>query len=297
MAGGAGAVIPVGSALARDPYLAIGETDGSGEEVKVFLAEPLEEQSIHLLFGDQIVSSDEVFWEDRTQSVVARRTDRYGAIALASKPLPSDDERIPPVFFEGIRRKGIDCLPWTNALNSFVGRSEWVRFNRLVDADWPVLTNDRLFETLEEWLGPYIAGMTRLHQLARIDLHSALKSLFTRRQLGQLDDLAPTHLTVPTGSKIPLEYRADGAPVLAVRIQEMFGQTATPVVAGGKIPVILHLLSPAKRPLAITGDLPSFWKNSYPEVRKTMRGRYPKHFWPENPLDAEPTRRTKRRTS
>jgi ATP-dependent helicase HrpB len=296
-AGGSGAIVPAGSALAREPYLAIGETDGSGEEVKIFLAEPLEEQSIRLLFADQIVMAEEVWWDEQTESVIARRFERFGAITLASKPLPASDERIQPAFIQGIRRMGPDCLPLTDTAESFIRRSEWVRLNNLAGSGWPHCSVDHLMETVEEWLGPYIGGMTRRQQLAGVDLLSALRNRLTHRQIGQLDELAPTHLTAPTGSHIPLMYRADGAPVLAVRIQEMFGQTATPLVGGGKIAVVLHLLSPARRPLAVTGDLPSFWKNSYPEVRKTMRGRYPKHFWPENPLEAEPTRRTKRRPS
>lgn len=152
-----------------------------------------------------------------------------------------------------------------------------------------------LLENLEHWLGPFLAGMNRWSDLARIDLLQALNSLLDYPAQQQLQALAPTHLTIPTGQRVRLDYTPDNGPVLAVKLQALFGWTETPTVAGGRKPVVIHLLSPAQRPLAVTADLASFWCNAYPEVRKDMRGRYPKHPWPEDPLTAEAQQGTKKR--
>jgi len=164
----------------------------------------------------------------------------------------------------------------------------------LVGADWPNLSDQHLIQTLDDWLGPFLEGIIRRSQLKKLDLGKIIRAIFTYRQFHKLERLTPTHLIVPTGSRIPLDYASGEQPVLAVRLQEMFGETETPTVAGGKVKVLLHLLSPAHRPIAVTRDLTSFWKNAYIEVRKDMRGQYPKHEWPENPLEAKPTRRSKR---
>jgi ATP-dependent helicase HrpB len=165
----------------------------------------------------------------------------------------------------------------------------------LIGSDWPDLGDQHLNETLEGWLGPYLDGIVRRTHLEKLDIGKIIRAQFTYQQVRDLDRLAPTDLTVPTGSRIPLDYSMIEQPVLAVRLQEMFGETETPTVGGGRVKVLLHLLSPSHRPLAVTQDLPSFWKNAYIKVRKDMRGQYPKHEWPENPLEAHPTRRTKRR--
>jgi ATP-dependent helicase HrpB len=195
-------------------------------------------------------------------------------------------------LLEGIREKGLRCLPWTKDAMSLRERSEWLRNQKLVGEDFPSLSDEHLLATLEEWLAPFLGGMTRLTHVARLDLSEIIRSRFTFQQLSLVNRLAPTHLTVPTGSRIPLDY-SGGQPVLAVRLQEMFGETDTPTIADWQVKVVLHLLSPAHRPLAVTQDLASFWRNAYPDVRKEMRGRYPKHYWPEDPLQAEPTKRRK----
>jgi ATP-dependent helicase HrpB len=169
-----------------------------------------------------------------------------------------------------------------------------VRTRRLGDTGWPDLGSDSLLASLEEWLGPYLTGMSRRSHLARLDLAGALRLLLTKRRIVDLDRLAPETLTVPTGSHIRLNYDESEIPVLAVKLQEMFGQVDTPIVGGGKVPVLIHLLSPAGRPLAVTRDLRSFWANAYPQVRKQLRGRYPKHDWPEDPMAAKPTRGVKK---
>jgi ATP-dependent helicase HrpB len=157
---------------------------------------------------------------------------------------------------------------------------------------WPDVSDEGLASQLEHWLAPYLDGITRLRDLARIELRKALISMLTYQQLQLLDELAPTHLTVPSGSRIPIDYSGD-VPVLAVRLQEMFGLTQTPAVAGGRQPLLIHLLSPASRPVQITSDLAGFWQTGYPEVKKELKGRYPKHYWPEDPLQARATARVK----
>jgi ATP-dependent helicase HrpB len=183
-------------------------------------------------------------------------------------------------------------LPWSEAARRI---RERVAFLRLRDTAWPDLSDAQLDRTLHEWLGPRLDGVRRRPDIARLDLASALLSLVPGELRARLDALAPTHIVVPTGSRIPVDYGEPGAPVLAVRLQELFGLADTPSVAGGAVPLTLHLLSPAGRPVQVTRDLAGFWKSSYFEVRKDLRGRYPRHAWPENPLEAEPTRRARRR--
>ncbi len=294
LSGGPGAVLPKGSALIRQEYLAVGEVDGAGTEVRVYMAEPLTEKDLTSLFADRISTLEEVHWDEREESVVARRLTRFGALILSEANLPADVDRVRSTMLEGIRRMGIGALPWNGPAISVRVRSEWLRRRNLGGADWPDLSDETLTATLDRWLGPFLHGVTRRAHLERLPMEKLVRRLFTHTQLQRLDRMAPTHLTLPTGTRAALQYAPDGDPVLGARLQEMFGQTETPTVAGGRVPVILHLLSPAGRPLAVTQDLPSFWKNAYPDVRKDMRGRYPRHHWPENPLEARPTRRTKR---
>ena len=295
LAGGTGAVLPRGSLLARELYLAVGDVDGAGSEARVYLAAPLGEADISEGFADRLATSDEVHWDKQLQAVVARRVTRLGAVEISEAPLKPPEEILRASLMEGIRLNGFDGLPWREDAVSVRTRSEWLRSQGLAGKHWPDLSEEHLMESLDQWLGPYLEGVTRRTDLERLDLGRIVRAMFSHTQLRDLDRLAPTHVTVPTGSRIPLDYSAGSQPVLAVRLQEMLGETETPTVAGGKVKILLHLLSPAHRPLAVTQDLRSFWKNAYPQVRKDMRGRYPKHPWPENPLEAAPTRRTKRR--
>lgn len=292
LAGGAVAFVPERSALAREHFLAVGEVDGAEAEVKIFLAEPLNEADVRAAFADQIETLNEVRWDSREEAVVARRVTKLGAIELSATPLAAEGDAIIGAMIEGIRAIGVRALPWTKEATSLRERSEWLRNQNLVPEDFPNLSDEHLRATLEEWLAPFLHGMMRRAHLARLDMSEILRSRFSYHQLSLLNRLAPTHITVPTGSHIPLDYSTN-PPVLAVRLQEMFGETDTPTIADGKIKVLLHLLSPARRPLAVTQDLASFWKNAYPDVRKEMRGRYPKHSWAENPLTATPTKRRK----
>lgn len=294
LSGGTGATLPKGSMLSRHRYLAVGEVDGVGGDARIFLAEPITEADIREAFAGQIIVEEEVHWDGREEAVVARQVERFGAIELSESASSTSTEAVKLAMMDGIRALGLEALPWTKPALSMRLRSEWLRLRGFVGKDWPDLGDENLTETLDVWLGPYLDGITRRSQLARLEMSAIIQTMFAYHQRSDLDFLAPIHFTVPTGSRILLEYNPNSAPVLAVRIQEMFGETKTPTVAGGKEKVVIHLLSPARRPLAVTQDLPSFWTNAYPEVRKEMRGRYPKHYWPENPREAQPTKRSKR---
>jgi ATP-dependent helicase HrpB len=191
---------------------------------------------------------------------------------------------------------GLATLPWTDAARNLQARVAFL--HRVGDErhEWPDLGDDALLANIEDWLAPYLAGMTRRAHLANLDLMEALLARLDWKQRQALDELAPTHLTVPSGSRVPLDYQSGDVPVLAVRLQEMFGATDTPAIAGGKVQVLLHLLSPARRPVQVTRDLKSFWANSYRAVKADLKGQYPKHYWPDDPLQAEPTARPKPRS-
>jgi ATP-dependent helicase HrpB len=198
-------------------------------------------------------------------------------------------------MLEGVRSLGLDALPWDDEARDFAARAEFVRnLGRGDLAGWPEFSKEALARDLG-WLEPFLEGITRRSQLPRVPLVEALRSRLGYEQQRKLDDLAPTHVGLPTGSRTRIDYQSDNAPIASMRMQEVFGLAATPRIGGGSVPVTFELLSPARRPLQVTRDLASFWRNAYVEVRKDMRGRYPRHYWPEDPLQAEPTRRVKPR--
>ena len=198
-------------------------------------------------------------------------------------------------LLEGIRQEGLEALPWSRETRQLRERLHFL--HTLEPGTWPAASEEALEAELETWLRPFLPGMRSLDDLSRLDLGQALLSRVGWDERRRLDALAPTHLEVPSGSRIALDYSDPEAPALAVRLQEVFGMTETPRIGGGRVPLTMKLLSPARRPVQVTQDLASFWEDAYFEVRKEMRGRYPKHPWPEDPLEAEPTRRTKRRKS
>jgi ATP-dependent helicase HrpB len=295
LSGGSGAELPATDALAKEEYLAIAELDGDRRTARVFLAAPLSRAAIEENFADQIESSDSIAWDSGSETVLARRRRMLGALVLEDKPLANAaPDQILEALISGIRLLGLGALPWTRDTESLRRRVEFMR--RTEGDTWPDWSDATLLATLEDWLAPYLSGIARRTQFQNIDLAGALSVSIAFAQRRVLDEKAPTHVTVPSGSHIPIDYDAGDVPVLAVRLQEMFGATSTPAIAGGKVPLLLHLLSPAGRPLQVTRDLKGFWSNSYPPIRGEMRGRYPKHHWPDNPLEAMPTARTKRRT-
>ncbi len=195
----------------------------------------------------------------------------------------------------GVRELGINALNWTRDARDLQARMEFVRHAQGEGTTWPAVDDASLAATLDDWLAPWLDGVTRKDHLSRISLVEALRAMLPWEQQRRLDELAPTHLEVPTGSRIRIDYLDESAPVVSVRLQEVFGLEKTPMLGGGRVPITFKLLSPAQRPVQVTKDLAGFWRGSYAEVRKDMRGRYPKHYWPENPLEAEPTRGVRRK--
>jgi ATP-dependent helicase HrpB len=296
LANGRGASFASPEAVAREELIVAIELDDREREAQIQLAAPLTRSDLLEHFSAEIVTNDEIAWDARTEAVVARRTRRFGELVLDEKPLAD----LPPgaanaALLEGLRSLGIEALPWDDDSRTFAARCEFVRNLGRGDLDgWPVLSQAALAADLA-WLEPFLDGITRRAHFARVPLVAALRARLTPAQSRSLDELAPTHITLPTGTRVALDYLDDNAPCASMRMQEVFGLAATPRIGGGAVPVTFKLLSPAHRPLQVTRDLASFWRNAYVEVRKDMRGRYPRHYWPENPLEAEPTRRAKPR--
>ncbi len=293
MRNGRGVELTGSQSLAESPYIVATELDDQRPESRVFLAAGIDLDAIHNAFGDQIELEEIVEFDDTTASAIARRRERLGSIVLRDVSLANPDPAaLQQALLAAVRRRGIDALPWSRASQQLRERMAFVSH---YDAAWPDVSDSALAARLDEWFAPLIFGMRKLSDLERVDLAGALSSLLDWSQRARLDELAPTHVEVPSGSRIPVDYASAQAPVLAVRIQELFGLTQSPRLMGGRVALTLHLLSPAHRPVQVTQDLAGFWKSSYFDVRKDLRGRYPKHEWPENPLEATPTRRAKPR--
>jgi ATP-dependent helicase HrpB len=294
LANGTVAMLPHGN-LGREEFLAIADVDAGSGDAKIYLAASMSEKELEKAFAGEIVNEKEIEWNDAKRQVRARIVRKFGAVVLNEQPLELAGEEVTKRLIEGIRRTGLQCLPWEKESDRFRSRVQWARVSVRDAAEWPDLSDDVLTTSLENWLAPFLDGMWKLDHLQRLDLVEILRGMFTHQQTSELDRLAPSHLPVPSGSRIALEYTPSGNPSLSVKLQELFGLTETPRVGGGVIPVTIHLLSPAARPLAVTQDLRSFWLNVYPEIRKQLRARYPKHPWPEDPLTATPTRHTIRK--
>jgi ATP-dependent helicase HrpB len=292
LANGRGAFFPALEPLSSADWIAAAELDGERQEARIFLAAACDLQTIEEDFQHGLRREDTIQWDRRTQSVRAERALKLGALTLKSLPAAdADPSKISAALITGIRDAGLECLPWTPGLRRWQERVLFAK--RIMEAEsWPDVSDAALLAALEDWLGPHLDGITRLGGLKRIDLGKALSGFLAWDQVRRLDELAPTHIEVPSGSRIRVDYAGE-IPVLAVRVQEMFGCSDTPRIACGRQPVTLRLLSPAGRPVQVTQDLAGFWAGSYQQVRKEMRGRYPKHPWPEDPLNAPPTRRAK----
>jgi ATP-dependent helicase HrpB len=282
-------------ALAREEYLVAAELDGRPRESRIYLAAPLTLAEIETHFANDIQREDVIAWEDASRGVVARRRRRLGALVLhESALLDADPEAVTRVLLEGIRREGVERLPWSEAARRIRAR---LAFLHRLDPGWPDVSDEALSGDLETWLAPSLGGIRRWEGLDRLDLGALLLDRVAWDRRGALDEWAPTHIEVPSGSRIQVDYGHPSAPVLAVRLQELFGLRETPSVGRGRVPLTLHLLSPARRPVQVTRDLAGFWRTTYFDVRKDLKGRYPKHHWPDDPLAAEPTRHAKRRGS
>ena len=299
LANGRGARFAEPQALAKSEFIVAAELDGADRDARIFLAAPLEREDIERLFKDQIEERREIAWDEREEAVRARKQRRLGALVLRSDELrDADREEIAQAALVGLRRLGLAALPWTPPLRQWQARVMLMRkFEVPAGEPWPDVSDGALLETLEEWAPPWMAGLVRREHFTRFDLGNALRSRLTYAQSSMLEREAPSHFLAPSGSSLPIDYLDGEVPTVSVRLQEMFGLRETPAVAAGRLPLLLKLLSPAGRPVQITRDLVSFWERGYHEVRKDLKGRYPKHYWPEDPHSAQPTRRARPRPS
>jgi ATP-dependent helicase HrpB len=294
LANGRGVALDPADALAREPFLAVAEIAGAAPRARILQAAPLDERDLEGEFAAHIVTEDAVRFDAASGSVRARRVRRLGKLLLADDPLGDvDPSAVATALVEGIRARGIDALPWTQALRQLRTRVAFLRDAE--GAEWPDLSDAALAETLDQWLAPFLSGKRALADIGADDLGNALQALLPYALRRRLEDEAPTHFEAPTGSRLPIDYGAEGGPQIAVRVQELFGLSAHPAIAGGRVRLTLALLSPAHRPVQVTRDLPGFWAGSYQAVKTEMRGRYPRHPWPDDPRAAPPTRRAKPR--
>jgi ATP-dependent helicase HrpB len=292
LANGRGAALAAPAALARSEFIVAASLDLGAREARIDLAAPLSAVALDDHFGFATVTVDIVEWDARAGAVIARRRQLLGELAIDDIQLADPDPAaIDAAMLQGVRSLGLRALAWTPSLDQWRAR---IAFLRSLDPEggWPDLGDGELLATLESWLAPWLNGASRRADLARVDLHGALHAFLDWRARQRLDELAPTHLVVPSGSRIAVDYRS-GTPMLSVRLQEVFGLRETPRVAAGRVPVTMELLSPARRPVQVTSDLASFWARGYADVRRDLRGRYPKHYWPEDPGEATATRRVR----
>jgi ATP-dependent helicase HrpB len=294
LANGRGAALDPADPLASCEFLAVADLDGAAQTARIFLAARLDRADLEAAFAERIETSDEVGWDARSEAVFAVRRRRLGALVLDERPLRADEADVTPALLDGIRVLGLDALPWTDELRQWRAR---VDFAARIEPEggWPDLSDAALLETLGDWLAAHLSGVTRADQLRRVDLAGALKALLDWNASRRLEAVAPARLVAPSGHGHAIDYLAGDVPVLALKLQEMFGTREHPSVGNGRVPLILHLLSPAGRPIAVTRDIAAFWAGGYADVRKDLRGRYPKHPWPEDPVAALATARAKPR--
>jgi ATP-dependent helicase HrpB len=291
---GRGGNVDQTSLLAREPFIVVAELTGASGNARIVLAAPISFDEIEARSTDQIENLDEITFDEQTMSLRARRLRRLGAIALSERTRRVEpDEESARVLAQGIRRVGIDKLFWTKSMQQWRDR---VMFLRRAEGDeWPDLSDAALATSLDDWLGPVLKFKIAVGDIHPDELDTALSQLLPWPLRRRLDIEAPTHFTAPTGTRAAIDYEAEAGPTISIRLQELFGLAQHPTIAGGRIPLVIELLSPAHRPVQVTRDLPGFWRGSYAAVRTEMRGRYPRHPWPENPLEAAPTRRAKPR--
>ncbi len=293
LSGGRGAVLPGPAALARSEYIVVAALDAGDREARIQLAAPVDLALLLAHFAHLVDDTERVEWDPRSESVAARRVRSLGGLVIDEQPLRHPGAQAAMALIAGIRSLGLACLPWTRDLEQWRARVGFARANDpRGSAAWPDVSDAALLDAAGQWLAPWLDGITRRDHLGRVDLRGALHGLLDWDAQRRLDAFAPTHLAVPSGSRIAIDYTT-GVPTLSVRLQEVFGLTASPRVAEGRVPVTMELLSPARRPVQVTRDLESFWARGYHEVRKELKGRYPKHYWPDDPHEAVATRRVR----
>lgn len=294
LANGRGASIEQTSALAKSPYVAVAELTGTAANGRILLAAPITQAEIEAQFADHIQTDDEITFDRAAMALRARRRKKLHAITLSEQTLAvSPSAETARVMADGLVAPGLERLPWSKPLKQWRDRVMFLR--AASPGDWPDLSDSALADKRGEWLVPALFDKTSLANFSAGDLSDALMNLLPWDLRARLDREAPTHFEAPTGTSLPIDYEAEQGPTIAVRLQELFGLNVHPSIAKGKIPLVLELLSPAHRPVQVTRDLPGFWRGSYAAVRSDLRGRYPRHPWPEDPASAPPTRRVKPR--
>jgi ATP-dependent helicase HrpB len=296
LANGRGAALEQTAALSRTPYIAVAELTGTAMQGRILLAAPITQGEIEARFADQIEMTDEISFDRGAMALRARRKRTLHAITLSEAPMAIEpSEETARVFADGLITAGLDQLPWSKPIKQWRDRVMFLRAaeSAAVDNPWPDLSDNALMAQRESWLVPALTDKTSLKSFSAGDLSDALQSLLPWALRARLDREAPTHFEAPTGTQLAIDYEAEQGPTIAVRLQELFGLTSHPSIARGAIPLVLELLSPAHRPVQVTRDLPGFWRGSYAGVRSDLRGRYPRHPWPEDPANAMPTRRVK----
>jgi ATP-dependent helicase HrpB len=295
LANGRGAQIDPASPLAREAFLAVAELAGSAAGGRILLAAPLTLTEIEAHFADRVEAREDVTFDGESASLRGRKSRRLGALVLSEQAVPVEpSEQTAQKLAKGIASIGSAKLPWSGSLQQWRDRVMFLR--RSEGDEWPDLSDAALAGSVSDWLAPALTSRTSLAQFTADELQTALHHLLPWTLRRRLDEEAPTHFEAPTGSRVPIDYAAEGGPKIAIRVQELFGLDRHPAIGGGRAPLLIELLSPAQRPVQTTRDLPGFWRGSYAAVRAEMRGRYPKHPWPEDPIAAVPTRRAKPRS-
>ncbi len=299
LSNGRGACFREHQSISDEAYLVIAELDAGQRESHIFLAAPVTLAELEQHLAPQIKQQSVVGWDNRSASVQAKQQRKLGMLVIEERPLKElPQEQISQGLMEGIRQNGLRVLPWNRESETVRARLMLLHTHQAEitgDQAWPDMSEQSLLDTLETWLAPYLSDFSKLSHLKKLNLKTILLSQLSWSQQQQLEQEAPSHIAVPSGSHIKIDYQPS-PPVLAARLQELFGMLETPRIAGGKITLTIHLLSPAQRPIQVTQDLASFWANTYQEVKKDLKGRYPKHYWPEDPYQAEATRRVRPRT-
>ncbi|HXX07808.1 MAG TPA: ATP-dependent helicase HrpB [Pseudolabrys sp.] len=294
LANGRGGVVDPASSLAREQFLVVAELTGAAAASRIVLAAPITPAEIESRFAAHIEDRETTTFDAVSASLRARRSRRLGALVLIeqNRPVAANDDNA-QLLAGGIAKLGVGKLPWSKPQIQMRNR---VMFLRRAEGDeWPDLSDNALADNATKWLAPFLSGKTALAQIGADDLAAALDAFIPWQLRKRLEAEAPTHFTAPSGSHVPIDYESEEGPKLSIRVQELFGLAAHPTIAGGRVPLLVELLSPAHRPVQMTRDLPGFWRGSYKDVKTDLRGRYPKHPWPDDPLTAPATRRAKPR--
>ncbi len=293
LSSGKGAKLQADDTLAKERFLVIADLDAKATHARIYKAIALTQAQIESYLKEQIEENEELDWNDEEQRVEVRLVKRFGSIVLSQKPVKStDNTEVTDLLLEELEALGLETFNWSKEALSLKSRVNFLKYHGEV---MPDLSDAYLLENMDEWLAPYLQGINSIRGVKGLNLHNILLGQLSYEQTQTLDTLAPAKLKVASGSNIAIDYSNPTQPILAVRLQEMFGTSDTPTILGGKVKLMLHLLSPASRPMQVTQDLASFWENTYEDVKKELRGKYKKHYWPDDPLEAQATSRTKKR--